>query len=452
MGLSIRIILLGITSIVFNISLPAQNFTLSFTPTVVSSPIFVQATDINGDGKPDLLVLSGVTNLLTVLTNDGHGGFGASATIQAGQAGLFANAFAVADVNGDNKPDLTFAVTTGYPNYTTSALFVLTNNGSGGFSGGNYFLCDTNPGAVTVADVNGDGKPDLISANVGGLFGLSHTISVLTNNGAGGFGSYATINVGNHPSTLVTADLNGDGKIDLVTANMNDSTLSILTNSGSGFKVAATPHAGNSPICVTVADVNHDGKPDLITANSGDNTLTVLTNNGHGGFTIASSPPAGAIPYWVTAADVNGDGWADMICIDALSNSMAILTNDGRGNFTIANSLATGFQPFSSTAADVNGDGRLDLVSANSGTNTISIYTNAMTFLPQVSVKKTGGGMVVAWPSQWSGWAGWTLQQSTNISPAGWTAFTGAMGNDGTTETATNVLSGGKAFFRLTHP
>ena len=82
------------------------------------------------------------------------------------------------------------------------------------------------------------------------------------------------------------------------------------------FALASTPGAGSYPFFVAAADVNGDGKPDLIAVNAGDNTLTVLTNNGTGGFVPASSPPAGTYPLALVAADVNGDGKPDLIAVN----------------------------------------------------------------------------------------------------------------------------------------
>jgi hypothetical protein len=134
--------------------------------------------------------------------------------------------------------------------------------------------------------------------------------------------------VGNWPYSVAAADVNGDGKVDLISANLNDNTLSVLTNNGSGgFVLAATYTVGAQPISVVAADVNGDGKVDLICANENSNTLSVLTNNGSGGFALASSPGVGVIPYSVTAADVNGDGKADLICANLVDDTLSVLFN-----------------------------------------------------------------------------------------------------------------------------
>ncbi len=190
--------------------------------------------------------------------------------------------------------------------------------------------------------------------------------------------------VGSSPQSVVAADVNGDGRLDLISANSSANTLTVLTNNGSGgFVFASSPGVGSGPFSVTAADVNGDGKPDLISANTGANTLTVLTNNGSGGFVLASSPGVGSAPYSVTAADVNGDGKPDLISGNYDDNALSVLTNNGSGGFVFASSREVGINPASVTAADVNGDGKVDLISANSGFgagNTLTVLFNKPTF------------------------------------------------------------------------
>jgi len=104
--------------------------------------------------------------------------------------------------------------------------------------------------------------------------------------------------VGNVPYWVTTADVNGDGKLDLIDANINDNTLSVLTNNGSGgFTLSGTYAVGNHSGSVVAVDVNGDGKPDLISANYYGNNLTVLTNNGSGGFALSGTYAVGNNPF-----------------------------------------------------------------------------------------------------------------------------------------------------------
>ncbi len=446
-----KVLVVGLGLILLNLPLHAQSFIISSLPVVGTNPVLTVAADVNSDGKMDLISVSGITNLLTVLTNNASGGFGSNTTLKAGITGFFINSLLATDLNGDGKVDLICALTTGSPNYV-GRLLVFTNSGGGIFVSNATLIVSNNPVSVAAADINGDGALDLISANPGGLPNY-HTLSILTNNGSGIFYSNATLNVGSGVNCVIALDVNGDDKVDLITANFYDNTLSILTNNGSGrFTLAFSPSVGAYPLMVSSGDVNGDNKIDLISANSGDNTLSVLTNNGSGQFTLSSVPVVGSTPYAVIARDVNGDGNVDLVSANKNANTLTVLTNNGRGGFAIATSLTTGSKPNSVTAADVNGEGRLDLISANTGTNTLSIFTNSLTFTPRLSFKRSSNNLVVSWPSEWTGWAGWTLQQNTNLIILNWTNFTGIIGDNGTTKFATNSLIMGNSFFRLFHP
>ena len=287
---------------------------------------------------------------------------------------------AAADVNGDGKLDLVAA------NGNTNTLTVLTNDGSGIFGSNATQHVGNGPACVVAADVNGDGSLDLITAN------NDSTLTVLTNNGNGAFGSNATLNVGVGPHCVAAADINGDGKPDLISANAgiqgNGSTLTVLTNNGSGtFGSNATLNVGMpggryGPWCVVTVDVNGDGKLDLVSANALENSLSVLTNSGTGVFGLNTTLSVGFEPMCVVAADLNGDGKPDLISANAVSWTLTVLTNNGSGRFGLKATLAIGSQPYWVVAADINGDGKLDLISANAldhfsaRDHTLSVLTN----------------------------------------------------------------------------
>jgi hypothetical protein len=357
-------------------------FAVAASISVGSHPTSVAAADINGDGRVDLIATINNANSLTVLTNNGSGGFAASSSLGVGAR---PSQVVAADMNGDGKMDLVCA------NHDSNNLTVLTNSGSGGFVVATSPSVGTGPYSVAVADVNGDGKLDLISANY-----TSGNLTVLTNNGNGGFGLYATPAVVGNARFVVAADLNGDGKVDLVAANDLSMmyVLTVLTNNGSsGFGVSAQLPTGAAPYCIAAADVNGDGKVDLICANLGDSTLTLFTNDGSGGFTPAALLAVGNSPYFVVAGDVNGDGKVDLVSANSSANTLSVLFNSPSmsgtfaGTFSGSGSGLTGLNAAAlstGTVADARLSTNVALLNASqsfSGTNTFAgpiIATNTL--------------------------------------------------------------------------
>src|SRR5262249_54046479 len=163
---------------------------------------------------------------------------------------------------------------------------------------------DPDPISLIAADINGDKRPDLISVS----YDYS-TLTVLTNNGHGMFGSNAVYKIDpNEYSGLYSvaaADVNGDGSTDLLVAMYgNVFSVQVLTNNGSGvFRVSATYGDDEGIECVIAADVNGDKRPDLIYANSWSNSVTVMTNDGTGAFVLSGTYSVGDWPISIAAVD-----------------------------------------------------------------------------------------------------------------------------------------------------
>jgi len=401
----------------------------------------VTTADVNNDGKTDLICVRGNPSRLYVWTNSADGGFVSNAVYTVG---AFPYQVIAADVNNDGRPDFITANSTG------NSLTVLINDGSGGLALAATLAAGsgTSPHSVAAADLNGDGKVDLVSANSQNV-----SVTVWTNAGGGIFVSNATYAVStnpgwDNPQWVTTADLNGDGKPDIICGNSGSYTyLAILTNNGTGgFASAPVPYVSAPVTCVIATDVNGDGKVDLV-CDTGQ--VVVFTNNGSGGFALSGNYPVGPTPYAVVAADVNGDGMVDLITPNQGNNTLSVLTNNGKGVFGANTTLSVGSGPESLTAADLNGDGRVDLVSGNWNAGTLTVLTNAATFLPRLTLKRSGNKVVVSWPAIW---VNWTLQQNTSLSLDNWISFSGSIGNDGTTKSATNSSPAGNCFFRLLNP
>ncbi|GAA0717335.1 beta strand repeat-containing protein [Dokdonella soli] len=371
---------------------PTPGFAAQQTFGAGARPLFVTGVDVNGDGKPDLIVANNFGNTVSVLLNTATPGAATSfATQQTFATGALPYSVAVADVNGDGKPDLIVA------NYGDNTVSVLLNTTAPGavmpsFATQQTFATGAHPFSITATDVNGDGKPDLIVANSGG-----NSVSVLLNTTAPGaatasFATQQAFAAGLHPFSVTATDVNGDGKADLIVANYGSNSVSVLLNTtASGavtpsFAIQQTFATGAAPYSVTATDVNGDGKPDLIVANNNGNTVSVLLNTTASSATTPSfgaqqTFAAGSGPISVTATDVNGDGKPDLIVANYGGNSVSVLLNKTApgaptARFAIQQAFAAGAGAVSVNATDVNGDGKPDLIVANGNDNTVSVLLN----------------------------------------------------------------------------
>jgi len=377
------------------ISAQTVNFYSKVDFTTGTGAYSVAIADVNGDGKPDIIAANQNNNNVSVLLNTTSTGSSTPSfsTKTDFTTGTNPYSVAIADVNGDGKPDIVVA---NVLDNTLSVLLNTTPTGSStpSFSAKTDFTLGSSPVSVGIADVNGDGKPDIVVANHN-----DNTVSVLINTTQTGasvpsFSAKADFAVGNHPFSVAVADVNGDGKPDIVTANNSDSTVSVLLNTTSTG--AATPTfsaksgfaVGSRPYSVTTSDVNGDGKPDIIAANYGNNTVSVLLNTTPTGsstvtFAAKSDFSTGATPYFVATADVNGDGKPDIVVTDLTLNTVSVLidttsTGSSTAAFSVKSDFSTGALPYSIAIADLNGDGKPDIVTANYTDNTVSVLLNKM--------------------------------------------------------------------------
>jgi hypothetical protein len=360
----------------------------------------VAVGDFNGDGKGDLAV-AGYGGGVRVLLGKGNGSFQSAIHYAAGS---YSASVAIGDFNGDGKPDLV-AATSGIKSHSPG-VSVLLNNGDGGFQAAvNYSAgavdCCSDPGPVSVAvgDFNGDGKPDLAVANVGEGHNTgietNGTISVLLGNGDGTFQRAVTYNTGNVPLSVTVGDFNGDGKPDLaVLADpyYGDShNLCILLGNGDGTFQPAAKYEGPPDGPIFVADFNGDGKSDLV-ASGGFNSVSVLFGKGDGSFRATNYNIGidGSQP--IAVGDFNGDRKPDIAVVGNNSKS-AVLLGNGDGTFKIAAGSNTVVSlSFVAGVGDFNGDGKLDLAVAQ--VDTVSIFlgngdgtfqssvVSALSFLP----------------------------------------------------------------------
>ena len=342
-----------------------------------SGPASIAVADVNGDGRPDLITANSYSNTAGVLLGQVGGGFAAVNSYPIG-ANSGPVAIAVADVNGDGRPDLITA------NISSNTAGVLLGQVGGGFAAVNSYPTGANSGptAIALADVNVDGRLDIITANYG-----NNTAGVLLGQAGGGFAAITSYPTGDAPTGIAVADVNSDGRPDLVTVNIGFNTVAVrLGQASGGFATVSSYPTGSSPRGIVVADVNGDGRLDLGTANASSNFVGVLLGQAGGGFTAVSTYPTGAgtYPSGIAVADVNGDGRPDLITANKFTSTAGVLLGQAGGGFVTVSTYSAGANsgPAGIAVADVNGDGRLDLITANTGSNTVGVLLNTGTFTP----------------------------------------------------------------------
>jgi hypothetical protein len=308
-------VLLGLPS---SKKVPAGTFAAARDYAVGPGPYSLAVGDFNGDGKPDIAV--GVSGGMSVLLGNGDGTFQAARNSPLG----LGRYIAVADVNGDGKLDL-------LSNYY--GLSVLLGNGDGTFRAGPTTAIPF-VDATAVGDFNGDGRLDVIATVGDGINTADTSVALMLGNGDGTFGSPQTIWTPSSNerffSALTVADFNHDGKLDvavgwgMVNTNGAELFIDVLLNNGDG---TFSPYSGGpstidnigptTVVGLTSADINHDGNLDLIADSTGTSTVAVVFGRGDGGF---GGPGFGEQTFsgggtGLVVGDFNNDGYADVALV-----------------------------------------------------------------------------------------------------------------------------------------
>ncbi len=345
------------------------------------NPLTVRTGDVNGDHIPDVVVLSGSNNMVSVFLGNGDG------TLQAPHryvTGNQPNEVSIVDLDGDGKADLLVS------HVGDDHLSMFFGNGNGTFQGAPAYFTDSNPSGfggfdAAVADFTGDNIPDVVVANGGDL-------ALLTGLGGGAFGPPSAI-TGLDGNRVIAGDWNHDNKQDLAFTNGgNPSKLKVALGDGQGgFNALAPiilPGPDSNTDFLTSALVNNDTIPDLLVANTGANNISVFLGDGNGGFASPVSQPTlsvGAFPNGIATGDFNNDQKLDLAIsnrgsfVTPFTGSLQFALGNGDGTFQTPVTLHGTVKADSVVVADFDGKNGPDIAAVVEGPEfdwEIEVYLN----------------------------------------------------------------------------
>ncbi len=350
---------------------PVQNYTVGTGGGAANAVDDVTVNDFNGDGRPDVALVTRAQTV-RIMLNNGSGGFVAGGSFAIGQ---FSLGITSGDFNGDGKIDI--AAT----NANDATISVLMGNGDGTFRPQVVLNLPqfSFPRGIIAADVNGDGHLDLIDANA-----VGQSVSVFLNDGSGNFNQRVDTATGanTNPQALVAGDFDGDGKVDVAVVCNASGQVKILHNSNGTLSVASTIAVGQLPESITALDIDGNGSLDLVVANLSNRTLSLLQNNGVGSFTQTSTLPLQiGFQYHLTSGDFNQDKIPDIAVGNAnFPNQVMVYLGNGDGTFQPRQDISFPNNPIKDggaiSAVDLNGDGFTDLVGGGLVTDNVFALLN----------------------------------------------------------------------------
>ena len=291
-----------------------------------------------------------------------------------------AQGLSITDFDGDGKPDVaSFIAADSVSIFRNISSVGLLNLGSK-----ISFAVGSGQSDISSGDLDGDGKPDIISVNSN-----DNTISILRNTSTPGninFALKTNFNTGSNPTSVAIGDLDGDGKPDLAVTNLVNNNVSVFLNTSTVGNINFAPRVDFSsatlPISVGIGDIDGDGKPDIVIANNSSATIIVLQNlstSGNLNFSSVLSLTTGSSPRSVSLGDIDGDGKAEIVVANTTSSTLSVFRNlSTAGSINLSNKVdfVTGSSPRSVSLGDIDGDGKTDLTVSNENDSTVSVFRN----------------------------------------------------------------------------
>jgi alpha-tubulin suppressor-like RCC1 family protein len=368
-------------------SFVAGDMTVSGKFATGTNPYNVAVGDIDGDGKPDAAVVNFDDNTVSILRNTSSIGTISFNTKVDFTTGANPYAVAIADMNNDGKLDVVVVnngansvsvcintSTSGNVSFKAKADFTTGNSGS-------------SPNALAIADLDKDGWQDIVISNGGSnaISTLLNTSTTTTTN----FASRVLFTASTFTRGVAIADIDGDGKPDIAATNSTGSNVSVFRNtttfSGTlrlDTKIDYSVGTSLSPMHLAFGDVNSDGKLDIVTANNNGNNISTFINTSVSGtvsFNAAVNKSSAPRPVSIGFADLDADGKIDVAMANNSSSLSVFKNTTTNSNPTYANSIdfATGSLTFAHAMGDIDGDGKIDAVVVTNFNNAIVVVRNA---------------------------------------------------------------------------
>ena len=359
----LTLIVLAVLAMVSAPLASAQTFMFNRADFVTGTgPAVVAVGDFRGNGLMDVVTGNNDTaNTVSVLLGKGDGTFAPHVDYAVGAA---PSGIAVGDFNGDGKLDIVVVY-----GFNDARVAVLLGNGDGTFQEPfKSTVAGVQGGSIAVGDFNGDGKLDVaVSDNES----VTPGVDIMLGNGDGTFQAPVSYATAADPWMVIVADFNGDGKLDLATANAESETISVLLGNGDGtFQTHKDNSTAVAASCISLAAgaLRDDKRLDIVAGCQSASRVVVLLSNGDGTFKAAKAYDVPAGVDQVALGDFNGDGKLDVAVTNAGTYDMvSVLPGTGSGTLKAPVAFGTNYGPSGIAAADFNGDGKLDLVTSDNG-------------------------------------------------------------------------------------